>query len=950
MERGAMSCRVVSRVLWMTVLALAGVSGAHSQYYFGHNKVQYTSFDWRVLRTDHFDIYYYPEMRALAERGAAFAEDAYRVLEEKFNHTVATRIPLVFYSSHLHFQQTNITPGFIPEGVGGFFEFVKGRVVIPSNGSNEQFRHVIWHELVHVFMHSKISRVFIDHRKRQTGMPPLWFTEGLAEYWSMTWDTQADMVLRDAIMNDYLMPVQSMDRIYGTFLMYKEGQSIVEFIAKRYGEESILLLLENFWKSRAFSDVMKETIGKTYEEFDDEWIPALRRKYYPIVGTHVYPSEHVNLLVKKGFNAKPAYVTIDSVRYVYFIGNHTGYSNIFRIPLDHTQTFEMPEPEVVIGGERSDELEAFHLFQSRIDASASGLLAFVTKSGETDRLHIYNMKRQAMEENLSFDGLVMIGSVSWSPDGRRIAFSSIDRAGDNDLYVYDIRSRALTRLTHDLYDDRDPAWSPDGSALAFSSDRTSYGRKGKYNLFLYQLASGRIEYLTVGPHNYFSPAWSPDGTKLAFTSDSDGGTNIWIMERPSDSLRTSSAMRKLTRFATAAFDPEWGADDRLYFTVFDNYSFRVASLDYISAQYDTLTVTGQVSLLDAGEAWVPRTLQKEWTGRDERYVGDYGLDFAQSQVVADPVFGSTAGGVLAVSDMLGNDVYYFLISNTAQTKSEILESFNIAISRMVLGKRTNYAYGVYRFTGNRYDLSDPDVFYYEKAFGAYVALSHPLSRFRRLEARASITDSEKDIYTGTLPRQAVLVSNSISYVWDNSLWGPTGPLDGNRLRLLLAYTMDVQNASVGYYSVIADYRKYLRVGLLSALALRGTVWYNDGKEARRYIIGGSWDLRGWPRWSIRGQKVWIGSAELRFPLIDEIALFPSSVGIRFGGFRGALFADFGSAWDDRYIGTVGSVGAGVRLNFARMLVLRYDVGKRIELNLQKFQEGFYHQFFFGWDF
>jgi len=101
---------------------------------------------------------------------------------------------------------------------------------------------------------------------------------------------------------------------------------------------------------------------------------------------------------------------------------------------------------------------------------------------------------------------------------------------------------------------------------------------------------------------------------------------------------------------------------------------------------------------------------------------------------------------------------------------------------------------------------------------------------------------------------------------------------------------------------------------------------------------------------IRGQKVWIGSAEFRFPLIDEIALFPSSVGIRLGGFRGAVFADFGSAWDEQYVGTIGSVGAGVRLNFARMLVFRYDIGKRIELNLKQFQEGFYHQFFFGWDF
>ena len=129
---------------------------AHGQgYYFGRNKVQYTEFDWQILKTKHFDIYYYPEMQDVAEKGAKFAEDGYYLLQTKFNHTITRRIPLIFYSSHLHFQQTNITPGFIPEGVGGFFEFLKGRVVIPSNGNLNQFKKVILHELVHVQGYSK---------------------------------------------------------------------------------------------------------------------------------------------------------------------------------------------------------------------------------------------------------------------------------------------------------------------------------------------------------------------------------------------------------------------------------------------------------------------------------------------------------------------------------------------------------------------------------------------------------------------------------------------------------------------------------------------------------------------------------------------------------------------------------------------------------------------------
>lgn len=309
-------------------------------YYFGRNKVQYTEFEWKVLRTEHFDIYYYTEMKELAQRGAFLAEESYKLLEQKFNHNVANRIPLIFYSSHLHFQQTNVTPGFIPEGVGGFFEFLKGRVVIPFQGSMAQFAHVIRHELVHVFMHSKLNRVLTDHRQSQDKSPPLWFTEGLAEAWSTEWDTQADMVLRDAVLNNYVVPVSEMDRIYGSFLMYKEGENLLRFIAERYGEEKILLLMENFWKAGSFSEVMKLTIGKNYKEFDEEWIYQLKKRYYPIMAKEDLPSGVARNILEYGFNVKPLFYSNGGKQQVYFIGNHTGYTNIYRVNLDD----EKPEP------------------------------------------------------------------------------------------------------------------------------------------------------------------------------------------------------------------------------------------------------------------------------------------------------------------------------------------------------------------------------------------------------------------------------------------------------------------------------------------------------------------------------------------------------------------------------------------------------------------------------
>ena len=92
------------------------------------------------------------------------------------------------------------------------------------------------------------------------------------------------------------------------------------------------------------------------------------------------------------------------------------------------------------------------------------------------------------------------------------------------------------------------------------------------------------------------------------------------------------------------------------------------------------------------------------------------------------------------------------------------------------------------------------------------------------------------------------------------------------------------------------------------------------------------------------------SQELRFPFIDELAIRFPFFGLSFFSIRGALFEDAGGAWDRTYTETLGSVGGGLRMNLGGVLVLRYDAGKRIEDNLSRFQNGFFHQFFFGWDF
>ncbi|MFA6456108.1 MAG: hypothetical protein WCW40_04740 [Bacteroidota bacterium] len=936
------------QVVYIALLFLIAIPLTAQFYYFGHNKVQYTDFDWQILHTEHFDIYYYPEMKELAQQGAYFAEEVYKQLESKFNHSLSHRVPLIFYSSHLHFEQTNTTGGFIPEGVGGFFEFLKGRVVIPADGSLLRFRHVIRHQLVHVIMHSKISRVLVDHRLPQDRVPPLWFTEGLAEVWSTDADDQSEMLIRDAMLNNYIVPIQNMESIYGTFLMYKQGQYILKFIEETYGEEKLMLLMENFWRSTSFNEIMKATIGKNFKELDEEWIYAFKKRYYPVLAFSDFTSRVSTVVVKKGFNTKPVFFRNDSIREIYFIGNHTGYTSIYTVNLDG-KTEEECEPHVVLEGEKSNDFEAFHVFQSKMDISKDGTLAFVTKKGETDALHLYDVKKKELLRTFQFPDLVVYASPNWSPDNKLITFAASDKSGKMDIYTFDVPREQLRRLTNDSYDDRDPVWSPDGGHIIFSSDRSEINGVSRYNLFQLDIDTRSIMYVTYSTNNYYSPSFSPDGAYVTFTSNIDSAQNIWALPSSQIGQRTST-ITKMTHFTGAAFDPQWTDDNEVLFTAFENYSFRVYTLSNASAIIDSSDKKFQMSLPSAVALWQPKSVLADTTVKFERYQGEYSLDVAQSQVSNDPIFGTSGGAAVAVSDLLGNDQYYFLLYNNAQSSDEFLESFNLAVTRVSLGQRMNYATGIFHFTGRRYDLTDPDLYYFERNFGGYFVLSYPLSKFQRIEAGISFSNSDKDNYISFRPRKALILSNSFTFVHDNSLWLQTGPIDGSRFLTTVAYTQDVQYGNVGYYTAIADYRMYNRISERTSLASRFTVMMNEGEEARRFFMGGSWDLRGWPRWSIRGKKLWLMSHEFRFPFIDQLAIKFPFANFGLGSFRAAAFFDTGSAWDKKYYSTIGSIGTGLRWNIGGLFVLRYDVGKRITDNFKKLQTGLFYQFFFGWDF
>ena len=183
----------------------AGVDEAEAQYY-GQNKVQYRRYDWKSISSDHFEVYTYSGLDSLAMRVLDLAEKTHDVLSVRMGHTLTRRVPIILYGSHNDFAQTNVTPELIDAGTGGFTEALRNRVVLPFTGSYEDLRHVVVHELTHAIMFDMLyggSAAALLARQSFFSVP-LWFAEGMAEYFSLGMEPNAEMFLRDGIIEGYL--------------------------------------------------------------------------------------------------------------------------------------------------------------------------------------------------------------------------------------------------------------------------------------------------------------------------------------------------------------------------------------------------------------------------------------------------------------------------------------------------------------------------------------------------------------------------------------------------------------------------------------------------------------------------------------------------------------------------------------------------------------------------
>ena len=626
---------------------------------------------WQVVETEHFRIFYHEGLEGAAARAARIAEAAYAPLTELYGYAPDGRVRIVlkdhddyangaafFYQDTIEIWATSLDHDF------------------DLRGSSDWLRNVITHEFAHIISlgaaRKGVQRVpalylqYFGYQREKNrpdiliGYPdviasypvmgtvvPMWLAEGAAQYGTSTtahdrWDANRDMVLRSLVLADEQLSFDQMGVFgkqgFGNEYVYDHGFGLVRYIAEAYGEEKVAELYRaaSQWHTLAIDGACKKVLGKSADELYGEWIESMRQGYRAQVAA-LGPLREGERIVDIGF------------------------SNL--------------RPRLAPNGE-----QLAYLSTRKRHHYPHGLIVRDLATGE--------------EEIAAFPAA---STVDWSPDGRKLLFSRIDRADkygsrQADIYEWDSAAagpsfwrsmlwlvpamvsgtgpeppsvKRLTRGMRALY----PTYSPDGEWIVFVQNKGTSN-----NLAMIRVDGTGLRYLThfADGTQLYTPRFSPDGRKLAFAIAREGQRNIAVVELDADAetpLRAKGTFDLVVATPGTDRDPVWSADgEELVFAsdfsgIFNIYALNlethalrqitntiggafspavgsegeVVFVAYTASGFEIRQLQDEGTPVAAEEAWFSQDLPLDWDGMPVPALPSapqaYGIDYLKTGIL-----------------------------------------------------------------------------------------------------------------------------------------------------------------------------------------------------------------------------------------------------------------------------------------------------------------------------
>jgi Tol biopolymer transport system component len=910
------------------VLTLATTVAAQTPYipYYGKNQVRYDNFEWWTYETDHFTIYYYPEIEPHLERMAGYAESAYQHVSSELKYDLAHKVPLILFQTSSEFQQQNVIPGAAQEGVGAFAEPMRQRIVMPMDEPPDLLYRLIIHELTHQFEFDMIPTSLVRRNV------PLWVNEGLSDYMTGIWRPMDLMSVRDAAVADIIPKMSKLEgysEVGGGRMIYNLGHAVFEFMESRWGKEGIRGYLFALRKAviGGGEEAYEEAFKISAEEFDQQFDKYLKDRFKPFrdkerpadYGRNLAPDPEETKF-QGAYSVEPspsgdliAVATAnrsDREMDIVLLSAKDGkeVQNLTK-GFDQDYGFEF----VVTPGGRWTTVPWFSY------SPDGNHLAFFVRAEKSRSLILQNVLNRNITKRVDMRTVDDPESPDISPDGRRVAFAAL-QGGTGDIFVIDLVTDEVVNVTKDKFADSAPTWSPDGSYLLYLA-RIS----GNEKLFKLDLKTGQKTQITFGTHDDGTAKFVDNDTIVFASTATDPSQpidpevarngniyNIWTL-----SLKTG----ELRQFTDAV-------GGNLYAVVMRDglNNTRIGFVSYYKAEYELHTLDRRDPIVtaassDFGEAGADiidfqAPLTHTLIAEKKRKKGTFEKLFMDGRPPVN--VGVTSGGdifggsAVTFSDVLGDQQFTLYAQSISQYRT-------LSFSYLNLAQRFNYA--LQGFSQTQFFYGDLESVFFDPVYSQFIDRDYalatrtvrggtafgiwPFNRYRRVELfggfmqyRENFNDPGLDAisqqyqteqFGRPLFRSGNYLPLGVNFVQETTVFREFGPLAGNTVRIGYEFAPGIGDSTLSRQTADADARYYLRLGSTGLLAMRVRAFRSWGDSPDFMYFGGNSEMRGYEYLEFLGDRAGFVNAELRFPFIEAML---TPIGI-LGGIRGVLFANMG---------------------------------------------------------
>jgi len=791
-------------LIFMTTIGLPNAFAMQ----FGRNDLRTDTFNWEVASNENFDIYYYPEEEDIVDTVAQILEASYDKLSEKLEYTPGERFPFFLYLTHPQFEQNRISP--VGEGTGGFSEPLRNRFVVPYSGSRKELEHVLTHELTHIFTFSMWYGGFWKTGKLMFSFfIPLWVQEGLAEYCSKEWDSDDDIVIRDAVIHNRLVPLRDLHGFshmegHDVWLAYKEAHSALEFMAERYGTEKVPHLIKEIGNATDIDASLKKVIGCGLARFQKEWIKYLDNKYKQQTEGKIAPEKYAKRITQKQeFNYCPRFT--DNGKRIAYMSDRYGYNDIFLTDLESGKTRQLLKKFI---GHKIDRISSEG---NPFDMSGDRLV-FIAIKDKQQFLCTYDIQKHCLRK-YSIPVLTCLRSPVFTPDGR-ILISAME-SKVHDLYLFDMDSRKLSLLWQDEFDKDCPSYSQDGNHLAWQAERNYHS-----DIFVLDLSNGHLEPITNSSYDERKPVWDAFSSEptVTFTADYNGIPNLYHVKHG------STMPVQITDVPIAIIGTDINQDGSFCFSYFEN-----GEQNIYYARRNTM-LPGIVTKVPSGHESTS-TLKHEKTALDFK---DYKPKLGTELFIPFFLYSSDIG-FMTYAYWQGSDI---IAHNRMSIWLEWYQLYN----------RLNYSvnYSLLRFPVqtdvlfggliNRY-YDYRDYLMEEREFLQGVRFTYPISERQRISATPQfVFTQEKNVDLDIPEKDKWRNGIALSYVADFTEGKFLDISQGWRYNISVYNTAQFLGSDTKFGQVLTEIQDYIRFGERFIWANRIIGEYNWGRDKEQATI------------------------------------------------------------------------------------------------------------------